>query len=127
MPLCNYCGQTLWGNYISALGVNWHPEHFLCANCNRPLLESEFRVVEGKPYHQTCYVASQIPHCAYCNQPITESYLEYDGKVYHNTCYREHVGPRCRNTMGATTIANVIASILHRAAFIVTSRFCMNM
>jgi hypothetical protein len=95
MPLCKYCGQTVWSNYITALGASWHPEHFLCAGCGRPLVEREFQVVEGKPYHNACYLAYQAPRCAYCGQPISGAYQNYDGHTYHNECYREHVGPRC--------------------------------
>ena len=95
MPSCKYCGQPLWGNYINALGSSWHPEHFLCAGCGRPLNVAEFQIVEGKPYHNACYLAYQAPRCAYCDQPISGSYQKYAGRSYHSTCYREHVEPRC--------------------------------
>jgi hypothetical protein len=94
-PLCNYCGQPVWGKYITALGATWHPEHFLCAGCGQPLTEERFQVSQGKPYHQACYLAYQAPRCAYCGQPISETYMEYNGQSYHPVCYREHVAPRC--------------------------------
>jgi LIM domain/Protein DA1 len=95
MALCKYCGQTVWGNSVNALGASWHPEHFLCAGCGRPLLESEFQIVEGKPYHAACYLTYQAPRCAYCHLPIAGPYQEYEALSYHSECYREHVGPRC--------------------------------
>lgn len=95
MPLCKYCGQNVGGNYLNALGAYWHPEHFLCAGCGRPLVEQTFQVVDGKPYHDACYLIYQAPRCAYCGQPISGSYQKHDGRSYHNDCYREHVGPRC--------------------------------
>lgn len=95
MPLCKYCGRTLWGGYINALGASWHPEHFLCAGCGRPLASAAFQIVKGKPYHDACYLAYQAPRCAYCSRPIAGSYQEYDGRSYHSECYREHAGPRC--------------------------------
>jgi hypothetical protein len=85
----------VWGSYINALGASWHPEHFLCAGCGRPLIEAEFQVVENKPYHHACYLAFQAPRCAYCGQPISGQYQKYEGRSYHSHCYREHVAPRC--------------------------------
>ncbi|HVU67514.1 MAG TPA: protein DA1 [Ktedonobacteraceae bacterium] len=95
MPSCKYCGQVLWGNYINALGADWHPEHFLCAGCGHPLRDESFRIVDGQPYHDACYLTYQAPRCSYCSQPISGPYQRYEGRSYHNECYREHVGPRC--------------------------------
>lgn len=95
MPHCRYCGQPIRGRYINALGANWHPEHFLCAACGRPVEDESFQVVQNRPYHQACYLASQAPRCAYCGQPIAGAYTESDGQAYHNECFREHVLPRC--------------------------------
>lgn len=95
MPRCHACGQPIWGRYLSALGATWHPEHFLCAGCGRPVEDEQFQVVQGRPYHQACYVASQAPRCAYCGQPIAGGYVESNGQTYHNECFREHVQPRC--------------------------------
>jgi len=95
MPLCKYCGQALWGSYIDALGASWHREHFLCADCGRPLSETKFHVVDGKPYHEACYLRSQAPRCAFCGLPMVGEYQIYDGKAYHSACYRDRVAPRC--------------------------------
>lgn len=95
MPRCHSCGQSIWGRYITALGATWHPEHFLCAGCGRPLMDEKFQVVRGQPYHQACYLASQAPRCAYCGQPIAGAYTESNGQAYHDECFREHVLPRC--------------------------------
>lgn len=95
MPLCHYCGQLIWGEYITAMGATWHREHFLCAGCNRPLHEQQFQIAQGKPYHPACYVATQAPRCAYCGQPMAGSYMESKGQSYHPECFREHVVPRC--------------------------------
>ncbi len=95
MPLCNYCGKRVWGEYISALGAYWHPEHFLCAGCGQPLHEREFQIVDGKPYHENCYQRYQAPRCAYCGQPIVGTYQEYNDQAYHPACYRDHAGLRC--------------------------------
>lgn len=95
MPHCKYCGQPVWGRYITAMGATWHPEHFLCAGCGQPLDDARFQVSGGKPYHLACYLTNQAPRCAYCGQPISGTYQILDGKSYHTECFREHVAPRC--------------------------------
>lgn len=95
MVRCKYCGQAVWGEYVTALGETWHPEHFLCAGCGQPLMGGKFQVVQGKPYHLACYLAYQAPRCAYCGKPIAESYVESEGKRYHEACYRDHVVSHC--------------------------------
>jgi len=95
MPLCHYCGQSIQGSYITALGTTWHREHFLCAGCGRPLHAEKFQVVQGKPYHMACYLATEAPRCAYCGQPLAGAYTESQGQSYHTECFREHVVPRC--------------------------------
>jgi len=92
---CQYCGQSVTGSYIQALGATWHPEHFLCAGCGRPLSARAFKVSEGRPYHDACYVQYQAPRCADCGQPISGAYTLFNGQPYHSTCYLEHVVPRC--------------------------------
>lgn len=95
MVRCKYCGQAVLGEYVTALGETWHPEHFLCAACGKPLRGGKFQVVQGKPYHPECYLTYQAPRCSYCGAAIAESYIEYEGKYYHSRCYYDHVVPRC--------------------------------
>lgn len=95
MPHCKYCGQQIRGQYVSALGASWHPEHFLCAGCGQPLGTGQFQIVQNQPYHSACYLLYQAPRCGYCQKPIERVYVEYEGKRYHPECHREHILPRC--------------------------------
>src|SRR5215467_9362419 len=74
-PICKLCGQPIWGSYMTALGATWHPEHFLCAACNKPIHEASFNVHEGQPYHSECYLQQVAPHCAYCGKPLIGEFL----------------------------------------------------
>ncbi|HEY4033574.1 MAG TPA: LIM domain-containing protein, partial [Ktedonobacteraceae bacterium] len=65
-PVCQGCGQPIWSNYLSALGATWHPEHFCCAGCGRPLGNEPFHLHNGAPFHSECYSRLIAPHCAYC-------------------------------------------------------------
>lgn len=94
-PRCQFCGQPIWGRYITALGATWHPEHFLCAACGQPIHEQQFQISQGQPYHLACYQQTQAPRCACCGQPLTGTYTEFNGQPYHPDCFREHIAPRC--------------------------------
>jgi hypothetical protein len=93
--VCKGCGQAIIGNYISALGATWHPEHFVCASCGRPIDARSFNLdAQGHPYHTECFARSVAPRCAYCNKPLMGAYLtDYWGTHF---C-KEHADqfPRC--------------------------------
>jgi hypothetical protein len=74
-PICKGCGQPIWGNYLTALGATWHPEHFVCAGCGRPINDPQFQQDQGKPYHTECYNNTIAPRCAYCGKPLVKEYL----------------------------------------------------
>ncbi len=92
--LCTYCHQPIQGGILTALGSTWHPEHFVCGACGRPINEQSFNVQDGKPYHTTCYRNVLAPRCAYCGKPLTGEYLvDHRGTKF---C-KEHEGqyPHC--------------------------------
>src|SRR5258708_22274613 len=74
-PLCKQCGKRIDGNYVSALGATWHPEHFLCAACGRPIDDMHFNLHQGMLYHSDCFRDRVAPKCAYCNKPLISEYL----------------------------------------------------
>jgi hypothetical protein len=73
-PLCNYCGKPVWDRYIVAEGQTWHPEHFLCASCGRPIQEASYQTSEGQRYHQACFRERVLPRCVYCQKPLEGRY-----------------------------------------------------
>jgi DNA-directed RNA polymerase subunit RPC12/RpoP len=94
-PVCKQCGQLIFGNYITALGATWHPEHFVCAACHKPIGDASFHEYKGRPYHAECYLQQVAPRCAYCGKPLVGQYEVVDGKPYHPECYENYVAPRC--------------------------------
>src|ERR1700730_4051068 len=75
-PRCQGCGQALTSAYITALGVAWHPEHFVCAGCGRSIHHERFVVHEGQPYHAECHTNLILPRCAYCGKPLIGRYIK---------------------------------------------------
>ena len=81
--ICKGCGQPIWGQYLQALGGNWHPEHFVCAKCGHPIANDRFTVHEGASYHPQCYIDTFLPRCVYCGKPLVGRYLQnYWGQQY---------------------------------------------
>jgi hypothetical protein len=69
------------------MGATWHPDHFLCAYCGKPIREPSFNVQDGRAYHPTCFREQVLPRCAYCDKPLVGEYLrDYWGNGFH----REH-------------------------------------
>lgn len=74
-PRCAGCGQTITGKYITALKKSWHPEHFVCAHCERPLDGRPFYEQDGKPYCERDYHTLFGRHCAVCGEAMQGTYL----------------------------------------------------
>lgn len=57
---------------VTAMGGFWHPEHFLCSACGKPVASSRFYEYNGAPYHLGCYARYVAPGCAFCGKPLAE-------------------------------------------------------
>ncbi len=75
---CKHCSQPINGNYLTALDADWHPEHFCCAICDKPIEDGRFYIHETphekRPCHPTCYENSYAPRCTICNKTLTGQY-----------------------------------------------------
>ncbi|HLZ61630.1 MAG TPA: protein DA1 [Ktedonosporobacter sp.] len=89
-PICKGCGQPIVGNYLNALGATWHPEHFVCAACGRPIGEASFQQHQDLPYHTACYIQRFAPRCAYCGKSLMVS----QGNQLVVECRVDHWGTR---------------------------------
>lgn len=56
----------------TALGKQWHPEHFTCDHCNQELGTRNFFERDGNPYCEADYHNLFSPRCAYCNAAILD-------------------------------------------------------
>ncbi|MCA9733662.1 MAG: protein DA1 [Deferribacteres bacterium] len=73
-PICQQCKKTIDGEYIVALNRAWHPQHFRCSTCNKPLVGSRFFEKANKPYCQDCYNKKFSPLCDVCHLPLNAKY-----------------------------------------------------
>lgn len=83
MPTCAGCGKAIVGDYMNALGADWHAACFRCAWCERPIGEAPYVEHDEKAYHADCYHERFSPRCEGCKKPITGSYTKALGKSWH--------------------------------------------
>lgn len=80
---CAACQRPILGEVISALGQRYHPEHFVCANCQLPLGTGSFYEQDGVPNCERCYQELLCPRCAHCDEPILDRCVTALGKKWH--------------------------------------------
>lgn len=71
LPRCHACGEAILGDCLRALDRTWHPAHFLCGVCNKPL-GNRFLI----NHHQEPFCAAHDQEavlCECCGHLITGS------------------------------------------------------
>lgn len=91
-PRCAGCGQVISGLSIRAMRKHWHPHHFVCAHCGKPIA-GRFFAHAGKAYCEPHYQLLFAEKCTRCGAPLTGRYFEdLWGNKYCSSHRRE---PRC--------------------------------
>lgn len=80
---CGKCGIPVLGEHTIALGKSWHPEHFSCGSCDKPLV-GDFFDHEGVINCKEC--AEKTFRCSKCDTLIAGEYFMLKGKRFHTTC-----------------------------------------
>lgn len=94
-PVCDRCGHEIQGDFVSAQGLSFHPECFVCGYCKNPIKDRDYSYDHGRFYHVACYQRQYQLICSHCDRPITDTYIEVDKRKYHEQCYQAYVAPRC--------------------------------
>lgn len=75
---CYTCGNRVIGQVITALGRNYHKEHFTCAHCGQELGTRNFYERDNLPYCEKDYQSLFSPKCAACNEPILDVSRDFE-------------------------------------------------
>nr|XP_043871846.1 transforming growth factor beta-1-induced transcript 1 protein-like isoform X1 [Solea senegalensis] len=84
---CSACQKPVVGQVVTALGKVWHPEHFVCTECETELGSRNFFEKDGQPYCESDYFTLFSPHCAHCNKPILNKMVTALDKNWHPECF----------------------------------------
>ncbi|CAG8755654.1 8244_t:CDS:2, partial [Ambispora leptoticha] len=95
MNICGYCNHTIDSSPMWALGRTWHPEHLLCAQCEKPIDPNIGHVERNnKIYCPSDFADLFLPKCRSCGLPVErEAVSASDGKLegkWHVNCFGCH-------------------------------------
>jgi len=91
-PRCGHCNEIIKGQYISALGQSWHPDHFVCTECGQPFEGNQFHKHNDKPYCERHFNELFAEVCAKCGQKIEGQVFEALDQKFHLDCFVCTVG-----------------------------------
>ncbi|KRX20033.1 Cytosolic purine 5'-nucleotidase, partial [Trichinella nelsoni] len=115
-PRCAYCNTPIKEKCIAALDQTWHPEHFYCAKCGRPIGEEIFHEKDGRAFCHKDYFTNFTPTCHGCKRPITGHYITALNCEWHSDCF---VQQAVKETEADATIlyvpAQASADAIHEA------------
>ncbi|KAI9190204.1 hypothetical protein H9P43_001637 [Blastocladiella emersonii ATCC 22665] len=86
-PRCAYCSGAIAERCVTALGKQWHPEHFFCSQCGKPLTGGGFMEHEGKAYCEDDFFALFSPKCGACAKPVMADTVNALGRAWHPSCF----------------------------------------
>ncbi len=90
-PMCDGCDSIIRGAFVSAVGRNWHPEHFVCVHCHENLSNQGFMEQNGKVYCEKDFNSLYAPKCAICHRSISQGgCVQAMGNSYHQDCFLCH-------------------------------------
>uniref|UniRef100_UPI0035900880 paxillin-like n=1 Tax=Myxine glutinosa TaxID=7769 RepID=UPI0035900880 len=81
--ICAACNKPVVGQVLTAMGKQWHPEHFVCAHCSTEIGSKNFFEHNGQPYCEQDYYKLFSPQCAFCKGPIVDKVVTALEKTWH--------------------------------------------
>jgi DNA-binding transcriptional regulator YiaG len=82
--VCAHCHETIKSAFVMARDVLFHPQHFLCHACAKPLGGKAY--LEGPDrrfYCESDYYSLFNPKCGQCQQTIHGPYISALGQCWH--------------------------------------------
>uniref|UniRef100_A0A8R1IL72 LIM zinc-binding domain-containing protein n=1 Tax=Caenorhabditis japonica TaxID=281687 RepID=A0A8R1IL72_CAEJA len=57
--LCGHCHQSIGSEALVAMNRLWHPDHFTCSSCKRPIKQT-FQAADNHAYCVQCFAQKSI-------------------------------------------------------------------
>ncbi|KJE93271.1 LIMS2 protein [Capsaspora owczarzaki ATCC 30864] len=88
--VCAACRKPIEGRATTALGKQWHPEHFVCVKCEQPFSGATFFEYKGQAYCAKDYRSLLTDRCFTCNNSVKGEVVNCMNKMWcmrHFFCY----------------------------------------
>ncbi|KAJ0176869.1 hypothetical protein K1T71_008048 [Dendrolimus kikuchii] len=95
--ICASCNVVIQGRIVTALNKKWHPEHFACNTCRKPIDGAKFHQHNGGVHCVPCFAQHHSPKCHGCGEPITDRVIQALGVAWHA---HHFVCGGCRKELG---------------------------
>ncbi|KAF7635734.1 hypothetical protein Mgra_00004826, partial [Meloidogyne graminicola] len=86
-PRCYYCNGSIKQRCVTALGRNYHIDHFICADCGCPIKDEGFHERSNSAYCNKCFYRQYAPKCQGCKQPIINKFINALNTQWHPECF----------------------------------------
>jgi len=87
IPICGACHRPIEERVITALGKNWHVEHFVCAVCEKPFLGHKHYERKGLAYCEPHFHLLYGHICFKCGNPCGGEVFTALGKTWCVRCF----------------------------------------
>lgn len=86
---CFKCGMAIKGNVVKFENLPYHPECFICEQCNTPLSGTQFYRHNENLYCEQCYLRYFGKRCSSCYKAIrgNTKFIDYNGEYHHDECF----------------------------------------
>uniref|UniRef100_A0A1I7Z739 LIM zinc-binding domain-containing protein n=1 Tax=Steinernema glaseri TaxID=37863 RepID=A0A1I7Z739_9BILA len=84
--LCGLCHSSVGEEAVIAMNRLWHPEHFVCSGCRRPIKQT-YQIADDKSYCVKCFASKHNPRCSGCHETLLETCLQALDKHWHPQCF----------------------------------------
>ncbi|XP_054857591.1 filamin-binding LIM protein 1 isoform X2 [Eublepharis macularius] len=112
---CAKCQALILDQIVRAVGSRYHPECFVCVECDRSIVEESFAVDEEGGVHCLDDFYRKFAYmCSACEKPITpskerDSYrIECLGRSFHEDCYRCQASTKMGNTVCEVSLGRLL-------------------
>eukprot|EP00475_Leptophrys_vorax_P042036 TRINITY_DN79347_c0_g1_i1.p1 TRINITY_DN79347_c0_g1~~TRINITY_DN79347_c0_g1_i1.p1 ORF type:complete len:528 (-),score=141.54 TRINITY_DN79347_c0_g1_i1:62-1645(-) len=98
-PKCAHCKEPITDQYITALGRNYHPDHFVCKVCSQPFPDGMFHQYSEEPYCEQHFQELFAIKCGSCGKAILGRGFTVDEieKTFHEECFNCADGHRIKD------------------------------
>ncbi|KAK5981495.1 LIM zinc-binding domain-containing protein [Trichostrongylus colubriformis] len=84
--LCGQCHTSIGDEAVVAMNRLWHPDHFTCTACKRPIKQT-YQAADSHAYCVHCFAQKYNPKCAGCMETLVDTCLLALDRHWHPRCF----------------------------------------